>query len=189
VVTVPAGLVGVLQMALGLVLLEAGVRKIWQPRRFLAGVAEYDVVPSEIAPVLGILIIAGEFAAGVTQVVRIQHQLGAALGVALFVVFTFALCVALTRGQSHECHCSTSAGGDVISRWAVVRVGALLAVQVLVAVLPPAQMWSTPEGVLIDLGFAIFLAEVFRWLQLAPYVRILARLLRRDNSDVSLGEG
>lgn len=139
--------VSVVRIALGLVLLAAGLSKLrGGTERFTAVVVRYDLVPAAIAPVLGRWLPWAEVVAGAFLVAGVASRPAAFGAALLFTVFSAAIGVALARGRTHDCGCSGVLAGRL--RWRLMHRNLALTL----AVLPVYAFGGGSIGIATDLG-------------------------------------
>jgi hypothetical protein len=101
----PAPLIGWIGLvAIALVLALSTAPKIFHPRLFSAVIAEYDILPSNVALPTAWTVIGLQIAA-VTAILSGALLLGGALSVGLFITFLGAIAINLHRGRSIPCGC------------------------------------------------------------------------------------
>lgn len=124
----------VFRVSLGAICLLAGLEKARAPREFFDGVRQYRLLPAQLAPVAGGLLIAAELGLGALLVSRLVPVAAAVGAIALFVIFAGALAVSLARSNRAPCHCFGASDVETISPLALIRALALgcLGVAVLV---------------------------------------------------------
>lgn len=115
----------VVRIALGGLFLYAGVLKALDVRAFADDVANYQLLPGALVPVLAAALPWVEIGAGLALVVGRWSRAAALLVGALMAVFTVALVQAFARGIDLACGCF---GGTAPADWTtLVRDVALLA--------------------------------------------------------------
>ncbi len=111
----------VLRLALGALLLAAGVAKLTDRAGTRQAVAEYEVLPPAAANAFAALLPWVETSLGVLLLLGLATSAAAALAVPLFLSFAAAISVNLARGRSFDCHCFGSLQNDEIGPAALAR--------------------------------------------------------------------
>ncbi|HNY70014.1 MAG TPA: MauE/DoxX family redox-associated membrane protein [Syntrophorhabdus sp.] len=121
------------RMALGAMFVYAGVTKIIDPAGFAMSVYNYHLLPGWLVNITAIMLPWVEVAAGTSLVLGLWTQGGALITAGLLLVFTLALGFNLSRGLDIACGCfSTSASGEPITWWYLLRDSSLLGASLLV---------------------------------------------------------
>ncbi len=144
-----------LRIFLGAILLSSAIGKLVHPRHFRRGIQDYQVIPFllekklSLSLLLSFSIPGAEVLAGFGLISGILLIPAAALAIVLFLVFSGAIALNLSRGRSDlSCHCEGALGDHQISWWVVGRNVLLIA---MVGVL----FWTAPD----QLTLASFLRE------------------------------
>ena len=98
------------QLSVGLVLLGAGLLKIWDPPGFAVAVARLELLPRALVGPAAILLPWIEVAAGAALLTP-WRAAGRLLAAALLTAFTAVLAVAYLRGNVGSCGCFGADGG------------------------------------------------------------------------------
>ena len=102
----PAEIVGLLaRLALGGVLVVAGLLKVAQPETSARAVRAYQLLPFDLAGYVGYALPALEIAVGVLLVLGLFTRGSAIVGGVLMVAFTIGIASAWARGLSIDCGC------------------------------------------------------------------------------------
>ena len=170
-------------VATGAVLLISALPKARKPAEFAEQVADYKVLPARIAPVVARLVLSAEFVAGLMllgslSLTPLVRQVGAALAVTLFALFSVALGTALARGAEIDCACF---GGN--SQLEVIGPQSLVRTMMLLALAVVAGLRSSRSLVLPGIGFGVlFLALV---ILISELVRMLGPLRRTTDAFIA----
>jgi uncharacterized membrane protein YphA (DoxX/SURF4 family) len=122
--------VGFVRIAVGVVLLVAGISKLrGGEQRFTAVVARYDLVPAAVAPVLGRWLPWAEVITGAFLVAGVSSRPAAIAAAVLFTVFSLAIGVGLVRGHTHDCGCAGPLGGRL--HWRLMHRNLALTLAIL----------------------------------------------------------
>ena len=119
------------QNAVAVVLFLAGLGKIASYRRFRSAVANYELLPTAVVPVVaravpvGEVLIAGLLVADAVMPVAVAGAVGA------LTLFAVAMAVNLVRGREIDCGCGGGSHPRPISWWLVLR-NVVLAVALVV---------------------------------------------------------
>lgn len=92
-------------IALGLVLLVAGLLKVADPGHFQAMLSRYGLFPAPLLPYVSPLIVVGEILLGLALLSGLRPRPCLALCEALFYIFSLALASVLYRGLQIRCAC------------------------------------------------------------------------------------
>jgi hypothetical protein len=115
-----------LRAGLGLLFLVAAAHKLRDPRRFVATVAEYQLLPATLGMAGAAGIVAAEL--GVVIALAAQRRLGLIAAAALLVAYAAAIGINLARGRRDlDCGCTGPAARRPISGPLVIRNLALAA--------------------------------------------------------------
>lgn len=160
--TLDAGTITVLivDAATAMVLLSAGVRKLWRHFDFTRSIERYEILPAAFVGVVATAIIALEISLGVLLLLSSYLFRGLALATAiasgvLFAGFALAMTVNLIRGRAIPCGCGTTGFEvDINISWShALRSMAVAILLVVLALVTGDQVVRLSEGeILISLG-------------------------------------
>ncbi|MER3424957.1 MAG: hypothetical protein C4293_18755 [Nitrospiraceae bacterium] len=170
--------VDVIRMAVGLVFLVSVLSKLRDLRGFLKGIIAYQVLPSRLAVIYGLLLLPLEGFVAVSLLSRWELQLGTVVAIVLLLSFAAAVALNLRWGRDLPCYCFGSRSTEQVSARSLVRIGLLIvgATSVLVGELShlPIQVeifsW---EANLWKGTLALFTLIVGMWLLTLPDLRSL----------------
>jgi uncharacterized membrane protein YphA (DoxX/SURF4 family) len=116
------------RMMLGVMFLYAGIIKAMDPAGFALAIYNYHILPGWLVNAAAIALPSIEIMAGISLVLGLWVP-GSALIISLLLfIFTTALGFNLSRGLDIACGCfSTSASGEHITWWYLLRDSSLLA--------------------------------------------------------------
>lgn len=100
----------VFRLILGGVLLVAGALKVTDPYSSATSVRAYQILPVDLANLLGFILPFAEVAIGIFLIVGIWVRLNAIAGGALMIMFIIAIGQAWARGISLDCGCFGKGG-------------------------------------------------------------------------------
>jgi uncharacterized membrane protein YphA (DoxX/SURF4 family) len=100
----------VFRLILGGVLLVAGALKVTDPYSSATSVRAYQILPVDLANLLGFILPFAEVAIGIFLIVGIWVRLNALAGGALMIMFFIAIGQAWARGISLDCGCFGKGG-------------------------------------------------------------------------------
>ena len=100
----------VFRLILGGVLLVAGALKVTDPYSSATSVRAYQILPVDLANLLGFILPFAEVAIGIFLIVGIWVRLTAIAGGALMIMFIIAIGQAWARGISLDCGCFGKGG-------------------------------------------------------------------------------
>jgi uncharacterized membrane protein YphA (DoxX/SURF4 family) len=100
----------VFRLILGGVLLVAGALKVTDPYSSATSVRAYQILPVDLANLLGFILPFAEVAIGIFLIVGIWVRLNALAGGALMIMFIIAIGQAWARGISLDCGCFGKGG-------------------------------------------------------------------------------
>ena len=98
------------RLILGGVLLVAGALKVTDPYSSATSVRAYQILPVDLANLLGFILPFAEVAIGIFLIVGIWVRLNAIAGGALMIMFIIAIGQAWARGISLDCGCFGKGG-------------------------------------------------------------------------------
>jgi uncharacterized membrane protein YphA (DoxX/SURF4 family) len=100
----------VFRLILGGVLLVAGALKVTDPYSSATSVRAYQILPVDLANLLGFILPFAEVAIGIFLILGIWVRLNAIAGGALMIMFIIAISQAWARGISLDCGCFGKGG-------------------------------------------------------------------------------
>jgi uncharacterized membrane protein YphA (DoxX/SURF4 family) len=100
----------VFRLILGGVLLVAGALKVTDPYSSATSVRAYQILPVDLANLLGFILPFAEVAIGIFLIVGIWVRLNALAGAVLMIMFVIAIGQAWARGISLDCGCFGKGG-------------------------------------------------------------------------------
>ncbi|MCL5037771.1 MAG: DoxX family membrane protein [Chloroflexi bacterium] len=101
----------VLRIVLGVIFVFASYSKIMNPIHFKAVVAEYQILPDSIVPLVAIILPWVEFLCGSMLILNIYTQSNALIVLVVLCAFTFGIVNNFMRGLIHDCGCFEFLGG------------------------------------------------------------------------------
>ncbi len=120
---------------------RAGLHKVMEYSRHVEIVADYQVAPRWLAPLLAPLVIILEFAAAALALWPATRSTGLVLAAGLLLAYGFSIGLNLLRGRtSIDCGCAWGSQGQRISGWLLLRN--ILLIGVSLAVLAPMAQRS-----------------------------------------------
>ncbi len=186
----------VVQLALGLVFLLSTASKIFDPKGFLHGVADYEILPRSLAYLVALLVIPLEGWLAVAHLTGWLLTVAVPIGLGTLTIFAAAVGVNLRRGRALPCYCFGAFDGETIS----VRTLARLFLLSLCEVLLFAEHRSSTTGRLLyspqvfdfqKFGFllllAVFLLVAGSWILSFPDLVILLRPRKTSRSQMRPG--
>jgi len=97
-----------IRLYMGGIFVYASWHKILYPGLFALDVATYDLLPLVLVNLVAIILPYVELIAGMILIVGFRTRTGAALIIAMLLLFTVALVIALARGLDMSCGCFAS---------------------------------------------------------------------------------
>lgn len=152
----------VCRLALGGVILAAGLLKVTDPTGSIQSVVAYRLFDYQVAEMIGLMLPVVEIALGLVLILGLLTRWSALAGALLMLVFIAGIASAWARGLSIDCGCFGTGGPvdpddtaylEEIVRdaalaaaglWLVVRPRSLLALDTLLFRRPPAQSDTDP---------------------------------------------
>jgi hypothetical protein len=114
----------------------AGLHKVMDYSRHAGIVADYQIVPVSLVPVLAPLVIILEFASAALVLLPAKRSVGLVLSIGLLAAYLFSIGLNLLRGRkSIDCGCGWGTQGHQLSGWLVFRNLVMIAAA-LTALLP-----------------------------------------------------
>jgi uncharacterized membrane protein YphA (DoxX/SURF4 family) len=121
----------VLRVIVGAVFAYAGYVKLRQPwALFAMGIDSYHILPYNLVVLTARTLPAAEVAIGIWLLIGVWPRIPATVVSLLLLVFFSAMVHAELAGQKIDCGCFGT--GDPISKWTLLRDGALLAASLFV---------------------------------------------------------
>jgi uncharacterized membrane protein YphA (DoxX/SURF4 family) len=156
------------RLTLSLLLLTSAVGKLRDLRGFIAGIADYRLLPAWAVRPIALALPLLELLLGLALLMGLIVPLAGAATALLFVGFSGAVVINLRRGRRIACHCHGLVGSRPIGWGLVARNGWLLVLAMLVALLPTVATWPTVhwlEGVLVALlvMWALLVLALVEW--------------------------
>jgi uncharacterized membrane protein YphA (DoxX/SURF4 family) len=97
-----------IRLYMGGIFVYASWHKILHPGLFALDVATYDLLPLVLVNMVAVTLPYVELVAGMMLIVGFRTRTGAALIIAMLLLFTVALVIALARGLDMSCGCFAS---------------------------------------------------------------------------------
>lgn len=158
------------RMCLGLFFLPSAFGKLANQRAFIRGTVDYDILPPNVARIVGRLLPWIELAIGLALVLGILLPISGILAAGLLVVFAVAVGINLHRGRAISCNCYGIASTATIGWGTVVRNAVLSAAAVGVASLawlsqssPWTSVWSSDWAFIRTPLDALMVALLVSW--------------------------
>jgi len=140
-------IVKALSIALGLMLIGTAWHKLTALRAFTAVLADYQLLPPFMVPLVALMIPTGELMLGLAWLAGIAMALAAPVTAAMFAVYALAIAINLMRGRLHiSCGCGLAgaSGENQALSWMLVFRNALLIAMALLCVLPVSERTIIP---------------------------------------------
>lgn len=129
----------IVAVAVAFVFAHAATHKVKEYARHVGIVADYQVMPARLVPLLAPLFIGLEFAAAVFVLIPATRSMGLILAAGLLLVYLFSIGLNLLRGRtSIDCGCGWGSQQQSISGWLLIRNLLFIAV-IASALLPLAE--------------------------------------------------
>jgi putative oxidoreductase len=116
------------RIAIGLMLLVAGLSKIGAEQTFATQIHHFRLVPLGLENLLAMTLPWIEIAAALAILLGIHPRAGSAVGAALLAVFLVAVAAALARGLDIECGCFGTGDGSRVGLSKLLQNLGLLAI-------------------------------------------------------------
>jgi putative oxidoreductase len=137
-----------IRLCLGLSFLVAGLSKVFNWRRFVSGVIDYQILPTRPAQVVGLGLPWMELALAVALLLGIAVPAAGLIAALLLASFTLAVVANLRRGREISCNCFGMAGTTTISTGTAARNALLFAMAagtvILGLIVVPVARWDVP---------------------------------------------
>lgn len=163
-----AQLLGVLTCAVGLLILFAGISKLFYLQEFRQALLYVPHLPMRMIPLIALVVPAAEMAAAIGLL--LLKPWGIAMMVALLAITSGVAVLAWARNQQVPCVCFTGSSSENLSLSTVGRNAVFAGIAVLPAITPTESFTSTP---LIP---ASALAAIFIYLSLEYAITNAAKL-------------
>ncbi|WP_028659620.1 MauE/DoxX family redox-associated membrane protein [Nocardioides insulae] len=135
----------VARLVVGVVWIWAGATKVTEPVASVQAVRAYQLLPGELAEVVGRLLPAVELVLGLALVLGVLTRLSAVLSGLLFVAFIIGIASAWARGLEIDCGCFGGGGYDPDAAfkypWEIARDVLFLALSAYLVVWPRSK-WA-----------------------------------------------
>ena len=115
------------RVALGVVLLYAGLMKIKTGFEFAEAIANFGILPAAGNQILAVLLPWWEIAAGALLIFGVWTRAAGLVALFLFAAFTIAVSSALARGLDIQCGCFSDAASRVGAKALAIDIGGLVA--------------------------------------------------------------
>lgn len=139
--------VGAVRIAVGGILLVAGVSKAGDRERFLEALDAFGIVPKMLRVPASFVIPTVEIAIGALLLVGLVYRAAAAAAMVMIAVFTAGVLVSMARGDDSECACFGALSRSPMGPATLLRNAVLLASAALVHFAGPgAPALTTPGG-------------------------------------------
>ena len=140
-------------LALGAIFAASAVMKFADLNEFRGSLENYRIAPEAAAPFLTIAIPTAELAGAIAMLIPATRAYGAAMLLALIVIFTAAIAINLLRGRLYiDCGCFGPALRQKISWRLLARNGALAILAILAAMPEFARSLEALDIATIALG-------------------------------------
>lgn len=184
-----------IRLALGLVFFVSSLGKWRDPRGFVTGVTNFQVLPRSMALGYGALLLPGETLVAASLLTDRFVHIAAPIALLLLVSFFIAVAVAVGASRVVPCHCFGASQTDQVSQRSLARIGLLIAAAVVT--IGAQQLGvddradrsskgiyfdSLPLDILMMLSLSAFVLVFGMWLLTIPEViRPWRRVLTRQN--------
>ncbi|MFA6571825.1 MAG: MauE/DoxX family redox-associated membrane protein [Bacteroidota bacterium] len=129
-------LVLVLRLVLGVIFILAGVSKIGDPANFAKSITNYAMMPDFIINIMALTLPWIELIVGIFLMLGIRLKASASLSIAMYIVFTIAITVALLKGLNFNCGCHSKITTENVSLKKIIENIFLLLASFLVFFFP-----------------------------------------------------
>lgn len=163
----------VVQLAIGLVLLQSSSVKLLNPVGFAKGVREYQILPASLAYLVGLLLIPLELFLAVSHLTGWLLAFAVPIGVAMLASFVAAVAINLKREVVLPCYCFGAQGDETISKRTLARLFLMIGGELLLIADPslfstskliyPTRITNLSELALV-LFWSMFLLVAGLWL-------------------------
>lgn len=161
----------VLHVALGVLLVWAGLLKAWRPRVTRAAVYGYRIVPLRLLTPAAVAVTAAELTAGAALLVGVWTRYAAVAAGLLFTVFAASILTALARGIRTPCSCFGASQEETTSVATLVRAVLLAAgAGILVVIGTTHAVPVMPAGIVPGVVAGLCVAVLLRLIGLAPQI-------------------
>jgi hypothetical protein len=138
---------------------HAAIHKVFEYARHVGIVADYQVMPAWVVPLLAPLVIVLEFAAAVLVLLPATRTMGLILAAGLLLAYLFSIGLNLLRGRtSIDCGCGWGSQEHPISGWLLIR-NLLFVAAAASALLPLAsRSLHLADWILVALASSVVIA-------------------------------
>ncbi len=95
----------VFRILVGVLLLFAGIPKIFDPPAFGAVIMQYEIIPGPLVPYAAILLPYIEILIGMNLVIGFRLKATSLIGMTLMAAFIYGIAINLYRGRTFDCGC------------------------------------------------------------------------------------
>ena len=184
-----------IRLALGFVFLLSSLAKWRDPRSFVTGVTDFQVLPRPIALGYGAVLLPAETLVGVSLLTDRFVRIAAPISLLLLVSFLVAVTIAIRAHREVPCHCFGASRTDQVSHRSLARI-ALLGVAAIVTIVARQLGFndqgdqsaqgiyfdSLPLDILMMLSLSVFVLVFGMWLLAIPeLIRPSRRLSARES--------
>jgi uncharacterized membrane protein YphA (DoxX/SURF4 family) len=124
-------------MIVGLIFIYASVEKILYPAYFAVSIQNYQLIPDYFTNIVAVLLPWLELYCGLSILIGLWHQAGAAIVSLLNIVFIIALTSAVFRGLDIDCGCYGTGSSANVSR--IIEDLFLLAFSLQITLFPQSK--------------------------------------------------
>ncbi|HEY3322037.1 MAG TPA: MauE/DoxX family redox-associated membrane protein [Planctomycetota bacterium] len=128
------------RLGLGGILLYAGVLKVPNSASFGEAIANYDLLPKQVIPLIAMTLPWVEILVGLTLLCGLWVRASASVSLLMFTVFSAAVISALARDLNIECGCFDTATGTRVGLNTVAIEGACMLASTLVLIFSRRSM-------------------------------------------------
>jgi len=167
------------QLTMATVFLFSAAGKLKDPKGFVTGVENFELLPAQMAPGVAVLVMATESWLAIAHLMGWWLEFTALIAFSLLMVFGVAVTVNLVRGRELPCYCFDTTGHEMISSATLVRLFLLLSAEAFLLVrlhFFANEVQERLQG-MTDFGLAlcwvVFLLTASSWFLIVPELREL----------------
>ena len=129
------------QALLALVLVYAGLSKVFRPNQLASVVRSYEILPKKVASAVGYVLPSVELGVGGGLLFSSSARAASGAAAALLILFSLGIAVNLARGRTDlSCGCFGVSDNDRVGPATLVRNGLLIAISLLVLLIRPSEV-------------------------------------------------
>jgi hypothetical protein len=150
-----------LRFAIAALLTMAVAGKLIAPKRFIAGLRQWDLIPDPLVTIAALAAIGLESTTVILLAKDETVRLGIYAAAAIFAIFLIGAVVTLARRRSVECHCFDVLGSETLTATSVVRLAVCLLAALCATLIPGGYAAADPiPAATVGAGFVMLILYI-----------------------------